>query len=118
MENVGSIKILLEVLGQFGFAGLILYLWWSNERTRKREWEQHVDSINAALKQAEQHMQENRRMYENNVYLVEDYKNLAGDLKDVVMVNTRTFTSLTEAIQHNQFCPMVRLEKRAEGVQL
>ena len=47
-------------------------------------------------------------MYEHNVKLVQDYNSLAKDLKDVVMVNTQTFSTLTEAIKNNQFCPMVR----------
>jgi hypothetical protein len=27
-----------------------------------------------------------------------------------VMINTETFSKLTEAIKHNQFCPIVRKE--------
>lgn len=49
-------------------------------------------------------------MYESNVRLVEKYEKIASDLKDVVMVNTSTFATLTEAIKHNQFCPIVRKE--------
>lgn len=48
------------------------------------------------------------KMYESNVRLVEKYESIAMDLKDVVMVNTNTFATLTESIKHNQFCPIVR----------
>ena len=47
-------------------------------------------------------------MYEQNVQLVENYESVASDLKDVVMVNTQTFSTLTKAIETNQFCPIVR----------
>jgi len=57
------------------------------------------------------------RMYENNVKLVEDYEALSKDLKEVVIMNTRAVTKLNDGIEQNRFCPAVRLEKRAEGVQ-
>lgn len=47
-------------------------------------------------------------MYEKNVELVHDYHDLAKNLRDVVMINTQTFTTLSEAIKSNQFCPVVR----------
>lgn len=50
------------------------------------------------------------RMYEDNVGLVKGYQSVAGDLKDVVMMNTRALTRVCDAINQNQFCPMVRLE--------
>lgn len=55
-------------------------------------------------------------MYENNVDLVKRYESLATDLKDVIVLNTRVNTELVEAIRTNQFCPVVRLEKSAQGV--
>lgn len=57
-------------------------------------------------------------MYESNVKLVEKYESVATDLKDVIIMNTQVTTELGEAIKTNQFCPMVRLEKKAQGVQL
>nr|BDD47312.1 hypothetical protein 15 [bacterium] len=48
------------------------------------------------------------KMYESNVKLVDGYETLAGDLKDVIVMNAETFSALTEAIKHNQFCPIVR----------
>ena len=56
-------------------------------------------------------------MYESNVRLVEKYENLAGDLKEVIIMNTQAITRLDDGMRGNQFCPMVRLEKKAQGVQ-
>lgn len=56
-------------------------------------------------------------MYESNVRLVEKYEELGGDLKDVIILNTETITTLVSEINSNQYCPMVRMEKQAKGVQ-
>ncbi|MDF1592604.1 MAG: hypothetical protein P1P89_13900 [Desulfobacterales bacterium] len=56
-----------------------------------------------------------RRKYESNVRLVEDYNSIAGDLKDVVMLNTQTLTTLIADVRTNQYCPQVRLKKIAGG---
>jgi len=68
-------------------------------------------------KRYETDMSEMRRMYENNVKLVEDfhtlgvqYGGMARDLTEVVMMNTQAMTTLTDAIKGNQFCPVVRRE--------
>ena len=58
------------------------------------------------------------KMYKDNVSLVEELEEIANDLKDVVIMNTQAMTRLGDNIEKNQFCPMVRLEKQAKGVQL
>ena len=58
-----------------------------------------------------------KRMYEDNVKLVKDYNQLAESQKDVLVMNVQTNQKLIDAIEKNQFCPMIRLEKRAKGVQ-
>ena len=47
-----------------------------------------------------------------------DYEDVAKDLKDVVIMNTKAMTRALDAINQNQYCPQVRLEKQAQGVQL
>ena len=54
-------------------------------------------------------------MYENNVKLVEDYSKLAKDLHDVVIMNTQAMTRLIDNIKTHQYCPAIRLEKKAKG---
>ena len=55
------------------------------------------------------------RMYEENVKLVEKYEIVAGDLKDIVILNSQRNQKLSEDIRTNQYCPAVRLKKVAEG---
>ena len=51
------------------------------------------------------------RMYENNVVLVKCYEKIATDQQDMLILNTQEWSKTREAVEKNQFCPMVRLEK-------
>ena len=47
-------------------------------------------------------------MYEHNVHLVESYKEIAGDMKEVVTLNTQAWVGVEAAIRANEFCPVIR----------
>jgi len=51
---------------------------------------------------------------------VEAYDKLGGDLKDLIVLNTRCLTGLSDEIKQNQYCPMVRVKKEQviEGVKV
>jgi aspartate/glutamate racemase len=51
-------------------------------------------------------------MYEKNVSLVKDYHSVAGDLREVVMMSTQTMTRLADEIRQNQYCPLIRIDKK------
>jgi len=104
MEGV-SLHLLMEVFKTFGFAGLVMMVWWVDSKNIRKILESYKEDV-----------AEIRRMYENNVELVKDYRGLARDLKEVVIMNTQAVTHLADDIEKNQFCPMVRLEKQAKGV--
>lgn len=116
MEGLSFLK-LLEFASSFGLPGLILIIWWVNERSRERMLQQYRGDMDKTLDQYAEDMRETRRMYESNVKLVKSYEELAKDLKDVVILNTQAMTRLKDDIRSNQFCPHVRLEKRAKGKQ-
>lgn len=108
---------LIEMFSQFGLAGVILVIWYRSDRSRERTLNKYREDMLNILHEHGKYMEETRRMYEDNVKLVRGYQALATDLKDVVLLNTQSFTHLGDAITHNQFCPMVRLEKQAKGKQ-
>ena len=56
-------------------------------------------------------------MYEKNASLVEKYEKVSTDLKDVIILHTQTTTTLINDVRTNQYCPAVRLEKKAIGQQ-
>ena len=108
---------LVQLGAQLGLPGLILILWFLNERSREKMLQAYREDTDTALERYGEDMRETRRMYENNVKLVESYEDLAKDLKDVVILNTQAMTRLNDDIRNNQYCPRVRLEKRAKGKQ-
>lgn len=87
----GALKI-IEMVLSFGAIGIILVIWFFDK--------QQVDKT---LQQYREDMVEQRRMYENNVELVKRYEDLAGDLKDVIILNTQAMTKLVERID-NKVC--------------
>lgn len=52
------------------------------------------------------------RMYENNATLVKGYEDLAGDLASIIHLNIQAQTQLYESIRNNQYCPIVKGDKR------
>lgn len=105
MMDITNVGVMKEIFQAFGPYGLLLVLWWFDARR-----------LDAVLKEHRGYMDEWREMYKNNVKLVENYDSVAGDLKDLVVLNTQTMTGLVHDIRENQYCPQVRIEKRTVQV--
>lgn len=100
MDQLGVLSV-LKILGDFGTVGLVIFLWWSDN---KRMW--------AVLDQYKKDMNEQREMYKNNVSLCKDFANVTNDLRDIVTLNIQTMTECRDAINQNQFCPIIRVSKK------
>jgi len=100
-----SLAVLVEILRSFGPFGILLVIWWVDAK-----------SLRKVLDCYKRDMTEMRKMYESNVSLVQKYEKVAGDLQDVVIMNTQAMTKICDDVEQNQYCPMVRLQKQAEGV--
>jgi F0F1-type ATP synthase gamma subunit len=100
MESAMGFMSLANFFAQYGPLGLVVAIWYSDIRLMRKMLKEHED-----------HMKEIRRMYESNVKLVDAYEDLAGDLKEVVIMNTQAMTTLNDSIKQNQFCPMLRVDK-------
>lgn len=79
---------ILEMVLNLGALGIVLVFWYFDK--------QQVDKT---LTQYRDDMLEQRKMYENNVELVKNYQNLAGDLKDIIVMNTQAMTTLVDQIK-------------------
>ena len=107
MDPAGvGIGTLLSILERFGPFGIVIFLWWYDMRTIHSILKQYQDDVSAI-----------KGMYENNVRLVEKYQGLASDLKEVLIMNTQGWIGAKDSIERNQYCPAVRLEKSAKGMQ-
>ena len=116
METLGAIKM-VEIGAQLGLTGLVLVLWFLTDRAKNKLIEVYRVDMAKIMAQYGSDMQELRHMYESNVKLVEDYGEVARDLREVIILNTQAMTRLGDDIRNNQYCPQVRLEKRAKGKQ-
>lgn len=85
-SGVGMFKI-LEMVLNMGPMGVVLMIWYFDK--------QKVDDI---LRKYTEDMQEMRDMYVTNAALVKRYEDLAGDLKEVVILNTQAMTRLVDRI--------------------
>lgn len=90
---------LVDIFGQFGFIGLILVIWYLDNRR-----------IQGILDSYKEDMTSIKQMYESNVSLVKNYERLAQDLHDVVIMNTQAMQKTFDAVQNNQFCPLNRID--------
>ncbi len=104
MDGV-SLQALFGVAEKFGLPGLLLVLWYFDQRK--------TDKILVSYRQD---MEEQREMYENNARLCESYMDVTKDLRDIVIMNTQGYQRMNDTITTNQYCPYVRLKKAAPGV--
>lgn len=97
METIGYFST-LKLLGNFGVLGLVIFLWWYDNRQTRKIIECHKKDLSKILDRYENDMTEMREMYKSNVALVKDYESIAGDLKDVVLLNIREMTEMKAEI--------------------
>lgn len=108
---------ILKVVSVFGLPGLVLVLWYLSDKSHERTLRQYRQDVIEQRKVYEDGLREVREMYEHNVLLVQNYEALAGDQKDVLILITQAITRVADDVNRNQYCPMVRLKKEAQGVQ-
>lgn len=101
----GTIVKLASELGPFG---LIFAIWWFDRRDFAKMFFEFQQTTMKVLAQYQTDMNEQRRMYENNVELVRSYASLARDLKDVIVTNTAASQAVRDDINSNRFCPAMR----------
>src|SRR5450759_4430847 len=96
-----SLSNALKLVGDFGLIGLVIFLWWTDNRR-----------VGDVMNQYKRDMAEQRHMYETNVSLCKDFASIASDLRDIVTLNISAMTEVKVAINQNQFCPMVRVDNQ------
>ena len=107
-----SLGTVLKVLGDFGIVGLVIFMWWADN---KRIWEaidKHSKDMTAVLERYQRDMTEQREMYRSNASLCRDFSEIAKDLRDIVTLNIQKMTEVGDAVKQNQFCPLVRVDKQ------
>ncbi len=109
------LDLAVKLAASFGIPGIIFIVWYFSEKSHERTLHAYREDTLRQQKEFQDGLAEVRRMYEDNIELVRAYSSLASDQKDVLMMNAHGFTRLSDRIDTNQFCPMVRLKKQAAG---
>ena len=127
METI-SLPLATIIIQILGLPGLVFIIWhFDNKRDqrkeelRQKEIDEREKAVTKVLAQYKDDVGEIKKLYENNVRLVDDYsasctrlEKLYGETLSVISLNTQTQTHLVESIKNHQFCPVVR-EKAGIG---
>jgi hypothetical protein len=98
MDQLGVLSF-LKILGDFGTLGLVIFLWWSDNKR-----------LYAILEQYKGDMNEQREMYKNNVKLATAYETLADEHVDMIRLNVSAITELTTYLKTRTPCYMLTRE--------
>lgn len=108
---------MVEIIKTYGAVGclmvcaiILLWMVW-------RMADNYRKDMMTSLSEHRSQMDEVRKMYENNVSLARNYEAIAGDMHNLIVMNTQTLQQLSDEVRQNQYCPYVRLEKRSKGMQ-
>ena len=96
-DTFKDIGVLLQALQAIGPVGLLVYMYWSDQK-----------QIRAVQTAADERFAAMKGMYESNVMLVKNYEKISGALVDLVTLNTQHLTNVEGMINNNQYCPVVR----------
>ena len=116
MEQVISLTQIMAALKAYGPLGLVIIFLYLEIRANRKQAEVYRIDMHKVLKEHGDFMTEIRRMYENNVKLVENYEDVCGNLKDLIIMNTQGMQKVSDDINRNQFCPAARVDKKTVGV--
>jgi hypothetical protein len=118
-----SLSSLIKLATEIGPLGLVVFFWWYDNRRIWNVFEQHkkelaIERAQAAeltkniLEQYRGDMDEQREMYRTNASLCRDFSSVASDLREIVIMNIEKMTRIEESVRQNQFCPVVRMDKK------
>lgn len=121
-----SLATIMPIVSMLGLPGLVLIFWYVDQRRLDQEQKNHKASLAAAelrhlteiaeikeqftqiMTSSDKRFEAVVRMYEDNIILVKGYERLAGDLANIIHLNTQMQTKLAEKIENNMNCPIVR----------
>lgn len=100
MDGLKELATLAQILQALGPLGLLVFIYWKDQQI-----------IRANQSAADQKFDAMKAMYESNVLLVKNYEQISTALVELVTLNTQRMTRVEDAINSNQYCPVVRVRK-------
>ena len=107
-----SLGTVLKILGDFGIVGLVIFMWWADNKRIWEAIEKHSADMQVIMDRYQRDMDEQREMYRANASLCRDFSSIAGDLRDIVTLNIQKMTEVESAVKQNQFCPLIRVDRK------
>ncbi|MDL2275703.1 hypothetical protein LJC22_06220 [Desulfosarcina sp. OttesenSCG-928-G10] len=113
METL-SLSMFTTIIQTLGLPGLVIVFWYfdhkkdrRNDEIRQQELAERERSLNLVLGQYKSDISEIKRLYENNVHLVEDYQKINARLERlysetiaVISLNTQTQAQMVKTMEH------------------
>lgn len=96
LQQIFSLGAALQVGGPIL---AVLVLWYFGDKSRERDLRSYREDTKMILAAYQSDMVAMRQMYDNNVLLVKNYQSLCGDLKDIVILNSKGFQQLADDIK-------------------
>ncbi|MHB1059806.1 MAG: hypothetical protein ACYC0F_18175 [Rhodanobacter sp.] len=110
-----SLSTIMPIVSMLGLPGLVMIFWYVDQRRITEAEARHLlevaaikEQFTAVMAASEKRFEAVVRMYEDNVLLVKGYERLAGELANIIHLNTQMQTRLVEKIESNMNCPIVR----------
>lgn len=110
-----SLSVIMPIVSMLGLPGLVMIFWYVDQRRITEAEARHLlevaaikEQFTAVMAASEKRFEAVVRMYEDNVLLVKGYERLAGELANIIHLNTQMQTRLVEKIESNMHCPIVR----------
>jgi hypothetical protein len=106
LKTLGPFGIAVELVRILGLPGIIFLIWYFDRK-----------QLQGMIDKYKKDMIKMSTLVTKTQEIGKGYARIAEGLNDVIMLNTQAMTKIGDAIETNQFCPMVRLKevKRARG---
>lgn len=107
-----SLAVMAKLVADLGLVGLVIFMWWSDNKRLVTSNEEHKKDMASVLAQYTKDMTEQREMYRANASLCKNFSSISADLRDIVSLNIQKMTQVDDAVRGNQFCPVMRIRNK------
>lgn len=91
--HTASLVMLVAFLPDVIFVGIVIVQWNKHDKALAEIKKQHNEFITR---------------YDNNIELVKQITKIADGLQDIVILNTQSMQGVRDAVDTNQWCPLVK----------
>ena len=102
-----GIAEILNLAGNLGIPGVLLFLWLYNDK----KYTKILDQYKLHMDESRKMMDESRKMYEAAAKKNEQYAKLADSMRELIVMTATCMSEIKTAVLSNQFCPFNRIDR-------